>query len=245
MARMPSGPWYTAYIPAITASSTCAVQMLEVAFSRRMCCSRVCSAMRSAGFPSESVETPMMRPGICRFSSSRQAKKAACGPPKPSGTPKRCVVPTTMSAPHSPGGVSRASERRSAATMTAAPSPRARCAKAPWSITAPSVAGYCRRKPKTGALKSNASTSPTTTSMSRAAARVFTTSMVCGWQWSETKKVLRSAPPAIPYAIAMASAAAVPSSRSEALATGRPVRSTTIVWKLRSASRRPCAISAW
>jgi hypothetical protein len=29
---------------AITAGSTCAVQMLDVAFSRRMCCSRVCSA---------------------------------------------------------------------------------------------------------------------------------------------------------------------------------------------------------
>ena len=26
----------------MTASSTCAVQMFEVAFSRRMCCSRVC-----------------------------------------------------------------------------------------------------------------------------------------------------------------------------------------------------------
>ena len=35
-------------MPAITASRTCAVQMLLVAFSRRMCCSRVCSAMRSA-----------------------------------------------------------------------------------------------------------------------------------------------------------------------------------------------------
>ena len=37
----PSGPWWMAYIDAITASSTCEVQMLEVAFSRRMCCSRV------------------------------------------------------------------------------------------------------------------------------------------------------------------------------------------------------------
>ena len=36
---------------AITASSTCAVQTLLVALSRRMCCSRVCSAMRSAGAP--------------------------------------------------------------------------------------------------------------------------------------------------------------------------------------------------
>ena len=31
---------------AMTASSTCAVQMLDVAFSRRMCCSRVCSERR-------------------------------------------------------------------------------------------------------------------------------------------------------------------------------------------------------
>ena len=46
IAASPSGPWYTAYIEAITASSTWAVQMLEVAFSRRMCCSRVCSARR-------------------------------------------------------------------------------------------------------------------------------------------------------------------------------------------------------
>ena len=37
--------------PAITASSTCAVQMLLVAFSRRMCCSRVCNARRNAVRP--------------------------------------------------------------------------------------------------------------------------------------------------------------------------------------------------
>ena len=46
IARSPSGPWKTAYIDAITASSACAVQTFEVAFSRRMCCSRVCSASR-------------------------------------------------------------------------------------------------------------------------------------------------------------------------------------------------------
>ncbi|MNH47604.1 hypothetical protein D3C79_1109350 [compost metagenome] len=63
------------------ASSTCEVQMLELAFSRRMCCSRVCSAMRSAVLPRASLDTPMMRPGIERLNSSRQAKKAACGPP--------------------------------------------------------------------------------------------------------------------------------------------------------------------
>ena len=42
---------------AMIASSTWAVQMLLVAFSRRMCCSRVCSAMRSAGSPRESRDT--------------------------------------------------------------------------------------------------------------------------------------------------------------------------------------------
>ena len=47
--------------------------------------------------------------------------KPACGPPKPSGTPKRWAEPTTTSAPSSPGGVSRVSASRSAATATIAP----------------------------------------------------------------------------------------------------------------------------
>jgi hypothetical protein len=41
----------------------------------------------------------------------------------------------------------------------------------------------------------------------------------------------------------MASAAAVASSSSEALAIGIAVRSQIIVWKLTSASSRPCEIS--
>jgi hypothetical protein len=40
--------------------------MFEVAFSRRMCCSRVASAMRSAVLPRESCDTPISRPGILR-----------------------------------------------------------------------------------------------------------------------------------------------------------------------------------
>ena len=55
---------------AMTASSTCAVQMFDVAFSRRMCCSRVCSASRYAGLPCESIETPTRRPGIERLNAS-------------------------------------------------------------------------------------------------------------------------------------------------------------------------------
>ena len=62
-----------AYIDAITASSTCEVQMLEVAFSRRMCCSRVCRASRSAWRPAASLDTPTRRPGRARWYSSRTA----------------------------------------------------------------------------------------------------------------------------------------------------------------------------
>ena len=43
----------------------------------------------------------------------------------------------------------------------------------------------------------------------------------------------------------MASAAAVPSSSNDALATSIPVRSNTMVWKFNKASNLPCAISAW
>jgi hypothetical protein len=60
---------------------TWAVQMFEVALSRRMCCSRVCMAMRSAGSFCASMEAPMMRPGMIRSASVLQARKAAWGPP--------------------------------------------------------------------------------------------------------------------------------------------------------------------
>ena len=45
--------------------------------------------------------------------------------------------------------------------------------------------------------------------------------------------------------MAIASAAAVASSSSEALAISMPVSSQIMVWKFSSASSRPCAISAW
>ena len=50
----------------VVPKSACAVQMLLVALSLLMCCSLVCIAMRRAGLPRESMDTPMMRPGILR-----------------------------------------------------------------------------------------------------------------------------------------------------------------------------------
>ena len=77
-----------------------------------------------------------------------------------------------------------------------------------------------------------------------ASARVRTTSMVCGSASASTT----NGPVAFLFArrtSVIASAAAVPSSRSEEFAVGRPVRSPTMVWKLISASRRPWEISGW
>ena len=103
------------------ASSACAVQMLLVAFSRRMCCSRVCRARRSAGRPAESMDTPTSRPGRARANSSRVAMNPACGPPKAMGVPKRWVVPTAMSAPMEPGEFTSTIDRGSATTMARPP----------------------------------------------------------------------------------------------------------------------------
>ena len=50
-----------------SAFSAWAVQMLCVAFSRRMCCSRVCSVSTKPRRPSTSVVSPAIRPGIRRM----------------------------------------------------------------------------------------------------------------------------------------------------------------------------------
>ena len=47
------------------------------------------------------------------------------------------------------------------------------------------------------------------------------------------------------YIISIASAAAVASSRSEALAISMAVRPVIMVWKFKRASSLPCEISAW
>ena len=80
--------------------------------------------------------------------------------------------------------------------------------------------------------------------MPRGSARVFITAMFCGWQFSSTKKVC-AFDFATRCAMVIASAQAVASSRSEALAISSPVRSQIMVWKFRSASSLPCDISGW
>ncbi|CAB4753374.1 unannotated protein [freshwater metagenome] len=75
-------------------------------------------------------------------------------------------------------------------------------------------------------------------------ARVASTASVCGWVSASTAKTFDSLFE-LRRSNVMASAAAVDSSSSDALAISNPVKSVTIVWKLIKASRRPWEISGW
>src|SRR4051812_32866948 len=71
------------------------------------------------------------------------------GPPYPSGTPKRWLVPIATSAPASPGLSSSVRASRSAATTSSAPLSWACWASGFRSLTWPFVPGYCTSRPKT------------------------------------------------------------------------------------------------
>ncbi len=178
------------------------------------------------------------------MSLSVVAKKAAWGPPKPIGTPKRWALPTTMSAPSAPGSLSSTRPMMSATTQVITPRSRAVSISGARSRTRPPSPGYCSRAPKTSCSASS-SAGATTSSKPNQAARVRTTSSVWGKTSSATKKVLLLAFLLARLHSAIASAAAVASSSSEALASSMPVRSITICWKLSRASRRPWEISGW
>ena len=97
------------------------------------------------------------------------------------------------------------------------------------SDSVPSVAGYCSTTANTGVLKSNLDGSPVTISMPIASARVRSTESVDGWQSSETNTALALLRDWMLRHIVTASAAAVASSSSDALAISMPVKSQTIV----------------
>mmetsp|Transcript_47979 Transcript_47979/g.114192 ORF Transcript_47979/g.114192 Transcript_47979/m.114192 type:complete len:204 (+) Transcript_47979:2106-2717(+) len=203
--------------------------MLELAFSRRMCCSRAWSARRYALSPLASRERPMMRPGTARLCASWHARNAAWGPPYPRGTPKRWELPRTMSAPMSPGGVSIVRESRSATKIDITLCSLHSLVISEKSAMVPSVAGYGISTPSQvlSALKSLRS--PTMTSMPMGSARTSHSSMVCGLQRLDTKNLARLLLWMV-WDMAMPSAAAVASSRREDWAIGMPVRSATMVW---------------
>ena len=88
---------------AMLASSACARQMFDVAFSRRMCCSRVLQSHAVRGPALLSTDTPMMRPAPVARTRRASQKTPACGPAVTSGTPsaascRRDVAPNSPAA---------------------------------------------------------------------------------------------------------------------------------------------------
>jgi hypothetical protein len=71
----PASPSSDKWIVNASEHSPALVQMLLVAFSRRMCCSRVDKVSTQPRRPSASVVSPTSRPGICRMNLSRLANK--------------------------------------------------------------------------------------------------------------------------------------------------------------------------
>lgn len=80
--------------------------------------------------------------------------------------------------------------------------------------------------------------------MPSASARVASIALVCGSASASTANTVDDDFEARRES-SIASTTAVDSSSIEAFAVVRPVSSATIVWKLMSASRRPCEISGW
>ena len=159
------------------------------------------------------------------------------------GVPKRCIDPTAMSAPMAPGDSISTIDSGSATTTARPPASCTRAMIGARSRTSPEAPGLASTAPNISPGRSVAG-SPTTTSMPIGSARVAMTAMVWGLQSASTKNTVES-PFTARRAMVMASAAAVPSSSSEALASGSPVRSDTSVWKFSRASSRPCEISGW
>src|SRR6185312_6868367 len=120
------------------------VQMLLVAFSRRICCSRVESVSTKPRRPSTSRVSPTTRPGIWRTNFSRTANRPRCGPPKPGALPNDWPSAATMSAPISPGGFTKPSDTASATTTTSsAPARWQASASSDRSRTSPNEPGFC------------------------------------------------------------------------------------------------------
>src|SRR5579862_7707780 len=120
------------------------VQILLVAFSRRMCCSRVDSVSTYPRLPSASTVSPESRPGIWRMNFSRVANRPTYGPPKFNPLPIDWPSAATISAPMAPGGSISPSETTSVTTaIRSAPLACAASATGFRSWMSPNTSGLC------------------------------------------------------------------------------------------------------
>ena len=119
-----------------------------VALPRRICCSLVCKAKRKAARPVESMLTPINLPGKDLDKSSLTAINPACGPPKPSGTPNLCALPTAISTPKDPGSSIKVNANKSVVVTTTNPLTLDLATKSFISLICPELDGYEMSTPK-------------------------------------------------------------------------------------------------
>ena len=120
--RSPSGPSQQSVISPPSASSVWFVVMLDVAFSRRMCCSRVCSVRTKPRLPSRSVVSPTIRPGIRRMNSLRARRGSRSAGRRSSGSCRSTGPRRSPSRSRScPGASSSPSDARSTCATGSAP----------------------------------------------------------------------------------------------------------------------------
>ena len=208
--------------------------MLLVAFSRRMCCSRVCSASRNAVRPlrvDRHADEPARQRApvlVARREVRRRAGRRSRAARRSAATcrPRR-------RRPSRPAGRRSVSASRSAATHTSAPlRVRPLDHRARGRAAGRSLPGYCTSTPK---QPSNVAVAVRVADHDLDAERLGARAhdvdrlrVAVGVDEEHVAAVARSAR----CSIAIASAAAVPSSSSDAFASSMPVRSLTIVWKL-------------
>jgi len=121
---------------------------------------------------------------------------------------------------------------------TSAPRSCASDTSADQSVSPPLAPGNWAMTPKKSPSGNPLRRSAVTISMPSGSARVASTAAV--WANTSTSTANRLEVPFTALCISViASAAEVPSSSIDALATSRPVRSATMVWKFSSASNRP------
>jgi len=219
------------------------VQTLLVAFSRRMCCSRVCRDRRRAGRPRESLDTPTMRHRHVAFIffprreigrvrpavAERYAKtlRAADGDVRSEFTRRTQQCKAQQVCSHRHENIRRVRLRdKSFVIMNVAVG-----------------AGILHERAKDLFIELEGLVVADLDLNAERFGAGFDDIDGLGVAFDpRRRKYFCRAGDS--WHMCMASAAAVASSSSEALAMARPVRSLTMVWKFNSASNRPWEISA-
>ena len=222
--------------------------MLLVAFSRRMCCSRVCIAMRSAWLPRRVDRHADDAPGHRALVLVAGGEVGGMRAAEAHRHAEALGVADHHVGTHLAGGFSAAAGS-SDPQRPPRPARRLACTCAIRSVRSSHAAVGAgvlqqqRRRRRYRRVRCRGRRPPPRARAPRRGCAPRRWSAGGSPCHEEGVRCVLVAPRAC--SSVMASAAAVPSSSSEALASSMPVRSMIICWKFSRPSSRPCEISGW